>query len=325
MTKQTNIFKKWEDRLLKSNPTMWILGVHYFVPIILIVGAILFAIGFAYQYDLQHTPYYELGSFFGVLTLLMSLLSILLLIMFIIRQVRFNTHRIHHRLPYKKGFFFFVSFFIVIASISTLPVMGNLGSYVKSYYQTAEVRAALYEAEANDYYNNWDGSVTDEQFAEMVQNKSKMFYPAKWDFWNVYLVFSLFIAMMLFAICSTTPRDFGWSMLISALIPICYGILFAVLEIAGGIGSERTIGVGLMTFFVLLTAFIGLIRPNGSSAKSNAFAISLYIGSPMVVFLYAVWWDLDSLTDHSGLFFITAIVMTILFNYIFKRRYIEPA
>ena len=325
MTKQTSIFKKWEDRLLKANPTLWILGVHYFVPIILAASAILFGIGYAYQYDLDHTPYYELGSFFGVLTLLMSLLSILLLIMFIIRQVRFNTHRIHHRLPYKKGVVIFISFFLIIASISTLPVMGNLGSYVKSYYQTMELRENLFQEHEEHYYNNWNESITDYQFAEIVVDKSKMFYPAKSDFWNVYLVFSLFISMMLFAICATTPKDFGWAMLISALIPICYGILFAVFEIVGGIGGERNIAVGLMTAFVLFTAIMAIPRPSGPKSKDKPFAIALYIASPVVVFLYAVWWELDSLTENSVIFFVTALLMTILFNYLFKRRYIEPS
>ncbi len=319
MTKRS-AFSKLEDKMVKKFPNLWILGLHIFLPVVLTANAVLFTIGYFYKYDLSQ-PWYELGDFFGGVTLLMTLLSILLFTLFIIRQVRFNTHRIHHRLPYKQGISFFIGFFLIFSAISALPVMANLGSYVHSKQITKDWNVDHYQDISPHRY---DQQSTDmERFAEMVYHKEKMFYPVKWEFWNWYLLISVGFAMMLFAICATKARDFGWAMFISALFPIMYFIIYAFLELIirfNGV-KEQESAIILLTSFLLISIVMAL---GSKPIRSRAFSIAIYLYTPALFIFYMLYFDWWEFVDSSIAIFVVACVATVFFNVIFRRKYVEP-
>ena len=306
--------------MIKRFPNLWILGVHFFIPLLFVAHLVLFLIGYFYRYDLSE-PWYELGDFFGGVTLLTTLLTILLFTLFIIRQVRFNTHRIHHRLPYQKGIGFFIGFFLIFASMSALPMMANLGSYVHSKQMVVK-----WDVEVNGHHSApyYDQQFTDkERFAEMVYQKEKMFYPAKTAFWNSYLLVSLSFAMMLFAICATKPRDFGWAMLISALFPVIYFIIYAFLELIMRLNSvqEQESAIILLTSFLIFSV---AMAAGQKAVRSRAFTIALYLYAPLLFTLYMLYFDWEDVLDTSGPVFVVAFLATLFFNVIFRRKYVEP-
>jgi hypothetical protein len=64
----------------------------------------------------------------------MVLPTILLVVIFIIRQVKFNSKRVHLSLPHKYSFLVFLYFFGLFFAITALPFIGNLTAYVKANY-----------------------------------------------------------------------------------------------------------------------------------------------------------------------------------------------
>lgn len=124
-------FKKVDHRVLEKYPNLWVLGVHVYVPILLALHAIIMAIGFIYP--LNPLPdFFRYKDFFENISLTMILPTILLVVIFVIRQVKFNSKRVHLSLPYKYHFFVFLYFFGLLFGFTSLPLSGNLAAYVKT-------------------------------------------------------------------------------------------------------------------------------------------------------------------------------------------------
>ncbi|MFT5725028.1 MAG: uncharacterized membrane protein (DUF485 family) [Bacteroidia bacterium] len=124
-------YQKIDHRMLERFPNLWVLGIHIYLPILATLYFILFAVGFIYP--LNPLPYfYDYESFFENLSLTMVLPTILLLVVFVIRQVKFNSKRVHLSLPYKHSFLVFLYFLVIIFSITVLPFIGNIAAYLKT-------------------------------------------------------------------------------------------------------------------------------------------------------------------------------------------------
>ena len=124
-------FKKIDHHLLQKYPNLWVLGVHIYIPIILALYLIIGIAGLLYL--LNPLPeFYRYRDFFENMSVTMILPTILLVVIFIIRQVKFNSKRVHLSLPYKQQFLVFLYFIFLFLSITTLPFVGNITAYIKT-------------------------------------------------------------------------------------------------------------------------------------------------------------------------------------------------
>jgi hypothetical protein len=134
-------YNKIDTYLLARHPNLWVLGIHIFIPIIVVTFLVLGLIG-AVLVNVA-TVAYSLDDSFEQLGLAMVLPVILLLILFIIRQAKYNALRVHHFLPFKRRFAFFLAFWITFFGITSLPFATYFGSYFapginhnqKAYYE----------------------------------------------------------------------------------------------------------------------------------------------------------------------------------------------
>lgn len=85
-------YQKIDTYLLARYPNIWVLGVHIFVPIIVVTFLALVIIG-AVLVNV-YKGIYSLDDSFEQLGLAMVLPVILLLILFIIRQAKYNALRV---------------------------------------------------------------------------------------------------------------------------------------------------------------------------------------------------------------------------------------
>jgi len=124
-------FKKIDYHLLQKYPNLWVLGVHIYLPIILVLYLVIGLTGLLYPLD-PLPEFYRYRDFFQNTSVTMILPTILLVVVFIIRQVKFNSKRVHLSLPYKQQFLVFLYFIFLFLSITTLPLVGNITAYIKS-------------------------------------------------------------------------------------------------------------------------------------------------------------------------------------------------
>lgn len=126
-----SLFTKIDHRMLEKYPNLWVLGVHVYVPLVLLLHLILWLIGFIYP--LSPLPdFYRYKGFFENISVTMILPTILLVVLFVIRQVKFNSKRVHLSLPYKHSFWVFLYFLVLMLGITSLPFVGNLAAFVKT-------------------------------------------------------------------------------------------------------------------------------------------------------------------------------------------------
>lgn len=125
------LYKKIDAKLLKKYPKLWILGIHFYVPIIIALYLILYGIGFAYSMD-PLPKASDTRDFMSSILTFMIIPLILLSILFIIRQIKFNSMRVHHSLPYRNVILNFLSFLIISSAIFFLPFVVQLGTYHKA-------------------------------------------------------------------------------------------------------------------------------------------------------------------------------------------------
>ncbi|MFT5512482.1 MAG: hypothetical protein ACI8SE_000880, partial [Bacteroidia bacterium] len=125
------LFKKLDHQMLEKYPNLWVLGVHIYIPILAILYIIIALIGLIYP--LKPLPdFYHYEDFFNNISVTMSLPTILLFVVFVIRQVKFNSRRVHLSLPFRHSFLVFVYFMVLTLGITALPFIGNLAGYVKT-------------------------------------------------------------------------------------------------------------------------------------------------------------------------------------------------
>jgi hypothetical protein len=89
---------------------------------------------------------------------------VILLVIFFMRQIRFDALRVHHSLPYKKPYLHFFIFLITLSSITAIPHLASLGGLHKCRYSIDEsvVRSDL--------------AVLDNGVAHFVLDQKKIFY-----------------------------------------------------------------------------------------------------------------------------------------------------
>ena len=355
-------FKKIDEQLLSSKPILWVLGVHIFIPILVVVALVLFLIGFLTPVN-PLMPWYTYESSFEKLSMTMILPAILLAIVFIVRQVKFNSVRVHVKLPYSYGKSFFLYYLLCFWLITALPFAGNLGSYTRlsmrldgqaylqdkpilgdgfrhfylekyglddeeHYYysnytyelnetrdslilnrdfvtysyrnglDTISVAQALKEIQAfidvshkyqggvnkknpeeilrlnlasertypkDQYrhkrplafnylvnYGSFDNNVT---YHENLTKRDSIYFIMKLEFWKFYLFVPLGLSMLLFVLCASRISDFGWGMLVVALLPTVFGISVGLADYAG-VRDDLGMLVFLIIYSILVLYFV---------------------------------------------------------------------
>ena len=117
-------FKNWDVSISKSYPKIWILGVHIYLPILTIMALIFYAFGWAY--NITNMPPMREVNDYGYGLLQFAILPMLLAgIMYFIRQIKFNSLRVHHHLPYKNPYLSFITFVIVFFIITATPFIAG--------------------------------------------------------------------------------------------------------------------------------------------------------------------------------------------------------
>lgn len=320
-----NWFKKLDAKLIKSRPVAWILGVHIFIPVLILEALILFIIGYVNGFDPEYSRDYK--AFYSLISWLVTMLSIAFIVIYFIRQVRFNTVRIHHHLPFKRFMLFFAVFYFIMLGFIFMPFMANYGAYTKVYQETAELRAL--HSQHIDEWGSYELEGVDSETQSllyMIKYNRYSFFCAEWKFIEAYSLLALAFSMMLIGISATSVKDFGWSMLINVLIPITFGILVAIVATTGSFQSsdeESTI----LTLMTLIAIIVGLLAvPRKSNDRSKSFALSFYFYSPLLIisYLLSATSDLDIDDWPIGITYVTVIVATILFGVYAKRRALNP-
>ena len=440
--KLREIYKKYDDLLLRKKPVLWVLGLHIYLPLLLTLYAILFLIGLVYPFN--PVPFWkDYEELYNTISLVMILPTILLAIMFIIRQIKFNSRRIHVQLPYRRSFGNMIYFFVLFGLIIALPFVGSIGATLKTkasldieefkedmvylsiggahfrlekyrvydslewalrkqasmeYEESVEPAAIVddsttvesideesvleeaVETEAYSYYDKsaytyelndtkdslifyreiwnlkyyysyneldtisidsakremkkfiavsskYQGGLTltdvDEIFThnlnsnrtytrsdsivtpafnhfldhanyinntrfhrEYVDNSGPFFIKNS-EFWLYYMLIALGLSILLLILCSVKIIDFGWAMLVAALMPTIFGILFAItLYISGSFhDDDEIIATILLILFTLSTVYIGFFSKLKPTLK-RAFAIAFHCYIPILVAIF---------------------------------------
>jgi len=106
-----NSLNKRETIILKKTPFRWILGWYKFAPIL--VGLFFFAVLLAF---LVPTRIYTYSDDDGLeyAAIFIGFLSFMGFVLYVVRQVKFNSFRIHHHIPFAKSITVFFSFWVLI-------------------------------------------------------------------------------------------------------------------------------------------------------------------------------------------------------------------
>ncbi len=431
------LYNKIDQYLLTRYPRLWVLGVHIFIPIVVISWCVLIAIG-GFMVQGQAFDLYSVDDAYGQIAVGMILPVILLLILFIIRQAKYNANRVHQFLPYKHRFGVFLSFWVILFLISSLPMAVFFGSWFTPglnlnrsaynqdfdvietnyphfklkgcfgsdkpsemlydnnenmgtsmypcdyglnetkdsvhlyryqwsqynyYYEnnsTISVNQALSEIEefmkvAVKYgavfnssnpqeifdvnlsgntirFMNSNGNLTYNHIAnfqefetainvnESYRSKGAVFVMFNWEFWRYYSLLSFSFAFLLIIFCSVERAEFGWSMLVCALMPTAYGIilgLLALIDVLDGEGGAKA----LLVLFVIGAAFMAF--GNFKPRFKRIFGISLNIFLPIVLPIIFM----DSLFHEDTyvvLCFLLGLILTFVFSFYYRLQYLHP-
>jgi hypothetical protein len=461
--KPFNAFRRLDDRLLRKRPVLWVLGVHIYIPLVILIAIILFILGASYS--LTPLPRWgDFKDFYTSLNLIMTLPTIMLAILFIIRQVKFNSKRIHTSLPYRHSFTTFIYYFIVMVFITAMPMAGNVGAFMRA---ELELDIATYEADRevidhnyahmyrgkraidsgkyrysdDPYYDDsreytiyqynatkdsiiffrnsvaryygrgyldtisldqarkeirdfkevavrygasFDQRTPDEMirasclapkvylqnsndthiaynhignseafhaalnFNDHYRSHDGPYFVLEFEFWKFYLLLALGLAVLLIILCSVRIADFGWAMLITALQPTAFGIIFALILFAlpNFHNDEEQVAFVLLLLFTAFAVFVAFFS-NFKSTFRKAYAICLHIYIPLLITLFLalirelrdccsrlyaeVHCDCVELLGHGDFedfLFVTAVVSAIVATYFFgrfyRRIYINP-
>ena len=115
-------FNKINTYLIKNKPFHWIIGWHIFIPMLLLlfIIAILFAFGFSIKIYNYRSESRDFIAFF------LGFISLMGFILFIIRQAKYNSFRIHHHIPFKKAYLVFASFWLITTLFAVIPFIPEL-------------------------------------------------------------------------------------------------------------------------------------------------------------------------------------------------------
>ena len=156
---------------------------------------------------------------------------------------------------------------------------------------------------------------------EAYHQHRQIFRMFQWEFWRYFSLFSFSIAFLLIIYCTVDKAEFGWSMLVCALFPTVYGIIFGLLSLVGFIDGEVGAKILLILFvgISVYVAFMGSYKPK----LKRVFGISLNILLPFVVPIIFASLDLDE--DLYAVFaFITGLIVTYVYTFYYAFQYLHP-
>lgn len=112
------LYKKIDNNLLKKHPFHWIIGWHTFLPMILVMAIIGVITGYLYP-----TRMYNYSDDDGLefISVFLGFISFMAFILYVVRQVKFNSFRIHHKIPFAKSIVIFFSFWLFTLLFSLVP------------------------------------------------------------------------------------------------------------------------------------------------------------------------------------------------------------
>ena len=111
------LYNKVDENLLKKHPFHWIIGWHKFLPIIAIL--LLFSIVIGFMFPTTTYSYRDRGL--DTASIFLGFVSFMAFILYVIRQIKYNSFRIHHHIPFKKSIFVFFSFWLMVFLFTSIP------------------------------------------------------------------------------------------------------------------------------------------------------------------------------------------------------------
>jgi hypothetical protein len=136
----------------------------------------------------------------------------------------------------------------------------------------------------------------------------------------------LILSVLLLVLCSVELRDFGWAMLVSALLPTVFGIISGIIGVII-LDYDEDVFLTLFTIFVVASAMIAFPRSRYQRTK-KAFGIAFHLWLPVVTTSYfLVLTDFQSDYEFIGhAIAISTILLGVpIFNSYYKMHYIDPA
>ena len=121
-------FKNWDRTIAKNYPKIWVLGLHIYVPLILVTWLLFYGFGWLISTDPLPVSW-TVREFSQQITLYSILPTIIIGILYFIRQIRFNALRVHHHLPFKNPYLHFASFLLICVLFTSIPQAGHFGLY----------------------------------------------------------------------------------------------------------------------------------------------------------------------------------------------------
>ena len=135
-------FKKWDRSIAKRFPKLWVLGLHIYVPVILAVWLLFYAMGWTMSGEPLPTQG-AVNDYADKLLLYSILPTIVIGVLYFIRQIKFNALRVHHHLPFKNPFIHYFTFLLVCVLFTAIPMTSHLGLY-------HNMSSTIHEREFND-------------------------------------------------------------------------------------------------------------------------------------------------------------------------------
>ena len=164
------LYTKVDKNLLKKHPFHWIIGWHKFLPIIAILLLFSIVIGFMFPTTTYNYSYRNSGL--DTASIFLGFVSFMAFILYVIRQIKYNSFRIHHHIPFKKSIFVFFSFWLMVFLFTSIPfiphhihtwrVKNKINSITDDFKKDTKI---LYEGSvffASKYYNVVDNNYNEE-------------------------------------------------------------------------------------------------------------------------------------------------------------------
>lgn len=146
------LYKKISNSILKKAPFQWIIGWHKFLLIIAVL--LLFSIVVSFIIPTTNYGYYT-DNKLAIISVFFGFISFMTFVLYVIRQIQFNSFRIHHHIPFKKSILIFFSFWTLIFLLSYI-------SFIPHQIHAWRVKAKINKL-TNDFENDIrilnDGSV----------------------------------------------------------------------------------------------------------------------------------------------------------------------
>jgi len=171
------LYNKIDDTILKKHPFQWIIGWNKFLPIIAIL--LLFSIAIGFMLPTTTYNYYN-NKGLNTAAIFLGFVSFMVFILYVIRQIKFNSFRIHHHIPFAKSILVFFSFWILITLLTSIPFIPH---HIHNWRVTKKINSItddfksdtkiLYEGSVffvSDYNNHHVKQILDDDTDETKQH-----------------------------------------------------------------------------------------------------------------------------------------------------------